>query len=514
MLKLIFSTHNLIARIGLVLLSNLLIAISAPGAPLPFLSLIVIALWGTAIIGTTPLTSMMLSGLWGLITWLVSIGWLAPTLIEFFQFSTLLAWGLLTIFCVCSSIPYLIIGFLLGKIQWIDNKWGAFEAATVFTVILSWFPLIFPGSLAHFLYKYPLFIQVLDLGGVPLLLFCLAWFNFKVTQLIRCYYFSRKIPYQGILLLMIFIGLVTGYGKYRIESVNGALKKAEKASNLKIAAIQPNLDRKDGLTPLISLSKQVVQDSPEVNLIVWPEIPTSFSFVENEEDRKKVKALVEQIKKPLVVVSSYVNAKGQLINGEIPYYNTAHYIDEYGDLQNSHYKQILVPFVEYLPYETNFPMLRKIFDKTYHYIHGKEITLFPLTTNIKAIPLICYEVVFPQLTRDYVNQGGNLILNLSNDKWFGNTNASALHFSLALFRTIEHRVPLVRVTNSGISAFVSPAGQSNPINETPILQKATKIFDIVLTKHRTLYTEWGDWFLYVITVFFIMGLVFKAKFWN
>ncbi|MGK5092321.1 apolipoprotein N-acyltransferase [Deltaproteobacteria bacterium TL4] len=461
--------------------------------------------------GTTPLTSTILSGLWAFIGWLVSIWWVAPTLVKFFQFSTLSAWGLLSILCVFSSIPYLIIGYLLGKFQWVDYKWGSVGAAVIFTVVISWFPLILPGTPAHFLYKYPLFIQVLDLGGIPLLLFCLAWFNFKMVQLIRNYYFLRKMPYKEVVLLLVFVGLITGYGKYRIESVNEELKKTENISKIRIAAIQPNLDRKDPLTPLFSLSKQVVQDFADINLIVWPETPISFSFVEDEKDRKKIEVLISQIKKPLVMVSSYVNAKDKLINGEVPYYNTAHYIDKQGNLQNSHYKQILVPFVEYLPYEKNFPSLRKVFKNTYRYTHGTEISIFSLTESIRAIPLICYEVIFSKLTRDYVNQGGNIILNLTNDKWFGNTNASAFHFSLALYRTIEYRIPLVRVTNSGISAFVSATGESSPINETPIFQKATKVFDIALAKHPTLYLEWGDWFLYVITVFFIAGYILKLR---
>jgi apolipoprotein N-acyltransferase len=156
-----------------------------------------------------------------------------------------------------------------------------------------------------------------------------------------------------------------------------------------------------------------------------------------------------------------------------------------------HYDKIhLVPFGEYVPLQRFFPFVHRLVPAAGDFAAGDKVT--PL--RIPGMPagvLICYEVIFPELARMQVEKGSRVLLNLTNDAWFGRTSAPHQHLSMSVFRAVENRRPLVRAANTGISAFISPIGE--------ITQRSELFTEALLTREVTMgepslsfYTRYGD----------------------
>lgn len=112
-------------------------------------------------------------------------------------------------------------------------------------------------------------------------------------------------------------------------------------------------------------------------------------------------------------------------------------IDPTGTCGPVYRKCILLPFGEYLPFEKRFPFLRKVFPGVLQYLQGTETALFEITGTKRIIPTLCYEFVFPGLIREFAQAGGNILLNLADDIWFGDSEASAIHLALGVYRSIS-----------------------------------------------------------------------------
>jgi apolipoprotein N-acyltransferase len=104
--------------------------------------------------------------------------------------------------------------------------------------------------------------------------------------------------------------------------------------------------------------------------------------------------------------------------------------------------------------------------------------------------LICYEVVFPELAREYVRQGSDLLVNITNDAWFGKSSAPWQHLAMARFRAIENRVWVARAANTGISAFIAPSGKI--VKQTSLFEAAFLSSEVGLGAQPKLYSHMGD----------------------
>jgi apolipoprotein N-acyltransferase len=272
--------------------------------------------------------------------------------------------------------------------------------------------------------------------------------------------------------------------------------------------IQPKLEREDSNDLLYLMSERLVSEHPDIDLLVWPEIPTRFSYVANRQDRAKVNNLIAKMKKPVVLVSGHVYPNG--VNPDDPeseYFNAAHFINADRKLEETYYKQVLVPFFEFLPGEEAAPFLRELFPNSNRYIPGKTEKLFKLNEQVRIIPLICYETIFPDIARRFVEKGGNLIVNVSNDAWLGSGNGSEYHFALGMFRAVENHMPWVRVTNSGISGVVSAQGIIQLDGLTDIESRDARVYEVNISPDRSVYANYGDVFLYSLLVMLVVSLL-------
>ncbi len=198
----------------------------------------------------------------------------------------------------------------------------------------------------------------------------------------------------------------------------------------------------------------------------------------------------EQLGTPLLLGSP---AYERHDDGSYSYYNSAFLLSaESRELERSD-KIHLVPFGEYVPLGRLLTFINKLVVGVGDFSPGK---VKPLALGDDPLGvLICYEVIFPGLARDYVRKGSRLLVNLTNDAWFGRSSAPYQHLAMARFRAIENRIWLVRAANTGISAAISPSGRvvsAGPIFETLSLDSV-----VGLGAEETFYTRFGDLFAYL-----------------
>lgn len=172
-------------------------------------------------------------------------------------------------------------------------------------------------------------------------------------------------------------------------------------------------------------------------------------------------------------------------------FNAALLLAPDGRILGHYEKQQLLAFGEYMPLQRFLPFLRTISPAIGNLTPGAG-GIVTLPNGVGIGPLICYEDILPALGRQAVRQGAQVLVNLTNDVWFGPTHAPYQHRALATFRAVENRVSLVRVTNTGLTSIIDALGRERAI--LPLFRAETLVQTIQLLRLPTVYTRFGDWF--------------------
>jgi len=222
------------------------------------------------------------------------------------------------------------------------------------------------------------------------------------------------------------------------------------------------------------------------DLVIWPETATPFYLFQDQVLTEMVIQGVREAGTYFIIGSPSVDTDHK----EHVYYNSAYLITPKGEPVGRYDKVHLVPFGEYVPLKRYLPFLGKMVAQVADFKAGRPGT--PLVWGERPIGmLICYEIIFPGLARAMTLNGGQLLVNITNDAWFGRTSAAYQHFSMAVFRSIENRRFLARAANTGISGFIDPNGRI--MAATGLFEDATLAAEVRFLDHLTAYTRWGDW---------------------
>ncbi|MDC7225271.1 MAG: apolipoprotein N-acyltransferase [Spirochaetales bacterium] len=279
---------------------------------------------------------------------------------------------------------------------------------------------------------------------------------------------------------------------------------------IKLGFVQHNADSWKGGTrqfesnknKLIELSGKALEEDPGIEMMIWsetcfvPGIDWHTRYRNDPVRYRMVKDLTDFFATqdiPYVIGNDdgqlEPNEDGELVRVD---YNAVLLYDK--ELKQTYRKTHLVPFSENFPYEKQLPWLYEEFKKReFHWWKkGTEYTVFE-AAGIKFSTPICFEDVFGYLSRIYVNNGAQIIVNLTNDSWSGSVPAEMQHMAMGVFRAVENRRTMVRGTNAGITCTIEPDGEITAmiapfeenymINTVPVYEETT-----------TLYTRWGDWF--------------------
>ena len=348
-------------------------------------------------------------------------------------------------------------------------------------------------------------IQIANITGAYGVSFLIILVNFGL------YLALRKSPRRFYILAFIFIliGATWAYGERVIKHVYPS-------QTLKVSVIQGNIPQNIKWDPkyrdliidrYIRLTKDAIAEG-KPDLVVWPE--TSLpGYMEEKDLRKAISDLARSEKTHLLIGTLH----GEGLNA----FNSACLISDGGEVLERYDKIHLVPFGEYIPFEGKIRWLRSRIDKpTGDFIKGKTYTVFKFKTKEAPVHsffscLVCYEDIFPELSRRFVRDGARFLINVTNDAWFGKTGAPYQHLQGSIFRAVENHVPVVRAANTGVSCIIDPYGRVTGVvrklrDEICVDGYATGTIRTASTK--TSYTRFGDIFSWIciILVFLKLGI--------
>ncbi len=392
----------------------------------------------------------------------------------------LFAWG--TVRVGKAGIPLMVSAPLL---------WVALEYARGH--LLTGFPWNLFG---YTQYKNLLLIQISDVTAVYGVSFLLVLINAAFTQMLVTLKNLRSFRelLAPILTLLISVGLTVSYGVYRINEIHAA----QPERSIKVGVVQGNIEQDQKWDPRFRdkilaihtrLARMAAEEQPD--LILWPEASVPFYFMVDREFQSKLLTLIDDIGIDLLFGSpDYI-----LKDGERLFFNSVFLVSPGAELRGRYDKIHLVPFGEYVPLRKALFFVRPIIDQIGDMTPGRKVSLMQTAKGTCGTP-ICYEVILPDLVRRFVLAGADFIATLTNDNWFGQSSAPYQHFSMAVFRAVENRVPLVRSANSGISGVVAADGRI--LKKTGIFEESVFTERITfLERSKTFYTRFGDIFAFL-----------------
>jgi len=300
------------------------------------------------------------------------------------------------------------------------------------------------------------------------------------------------------------VGLTLTYGHFRLTH---GQKERGHFPHVNSVIIQGNIDQSVKWSPAYQaetmmtyqrLSHSTHRFKPD--LIVWPETSLPFFFQNSKEYQPKVYAIARKSGALLVFGSPAYKT----IDGNTKYYNRAYLVTPSKEPPQYYDKVHLLPFGEYVPLKNLLFFVSRLVPAAGDFDAGQRIA--PLRQGKLSMGiLICYEAIFPGLARAHALEGANILINITNDAWFGMTSAPHQHLVMAAFRTVENRIPMIRAANTGLSAFIGVYG--NIINQsTPFTTEVLKTTLDIPKSPLTFYTRFGDIFAFVAIAISLLGI--------
>jgi apolipoprotein N-acyltransferase len=245
----------------------------------------------------------------------------------------------------------------------------------------------------------------------------------------------------------------------------------------------------------LSLRGALAEPGQPPSIIVWPEVPAPLYYFDDPVLRDYVDKLA-RASRAYVVLGIVAHAPGGAP------LNSAALISPEG-LPVSRYDKVnLVPFGEFVPWPLGFA--NKISAEVGDFTAGTHVVVSPVGTH-KIGTFICYESVFPNFVRRFVAGGAEVLINISNDGWFGKSAAREQHLSMVRMRAVENRRWILRSTNDGITVTIDPTGGLR--GELPKYLEATSYTNFSYERALTTYTRFGDWFPLLCAMVAVLGLV-------
>lgn len=370
----------------------------------------------------------------------------------------------------------------LGPPLWVALEW-----------LRSFFFIGFPWvNLGYSQHSFLNLIQFAELTGVYGISALVIFGNLVIYKLIEGQVTKRL---RLVFTVGLLIVALSGWGAWR----RSQLAALPPAHFLRIGLIQGNIpqDQKwdkdfqeETITRYEQLSREAVAKGAE--LIIWPETAVPFFFQSDIPYQQRLLTFVREIKTPLLFGAVGWQPKNMT---EVTLFNRAYLISATGEVLNHYDKIKLAPFGEYIPFHSSLLFfLDKLVEGIGDFAAGTEIRVFSLPTTQFGV-LICFEGIFPDLARRFIANGGNFLVNITNDAWFGRSSAPYQHLVMEAMRAVENRVPLVRAANTGFSAVVSPDGSIK--TKTNLYESAFLVEEISWPQVTSFYAQYGDVFTYL-----------------
>ena len=485
--------------IALILISACLLIFSFPKINQPLFAWFAFVPLLYAVEEKSAYRSFLLGWLCGLIFSIGLVYWIVVVTTTYGRLSYPIGIALML---MLSAYLALYSGLSLGLSRYVEQKssialplvfpffWVSLEYIRSF--LLSGFPW---ENLGYSQYRLRTLMQSVDVTGVYGISFLIVWVNALIYLLLRGIA-QRNIPWKSLTLTIFMLVSDLLYGTIRISEVE---KLAVQSPALRVGLVQGNIDqgikwdrnfREQALNTHQALSLRSLQDKAE--LVIWPESATPFYFQSEPYYQEALFDLIQDRGAYLLVGSpAFSQEHNRVLN-----FNSAFLLSPSRTIAGRYDKMHLVPYGEYVPLKELFFFVDKMVEGIGDFSPGRKISLLQLPGAQFGV-LICYEIIFPDLTRRFVKQGADFLVNITNDAWFGNTSAPYQLFSMAVVRAIENKRFIARSANTGVSGIITPTGEIE--SASVIFTEAAITARIKLLTMSTFYSAYGDVFALFVT---------------
>lgn len=465
-----------------------------------------------------PLQAALVSYLCGIVWYLGNCYWIYRTMHVYENIPIFASLGILLLFAMYVGLYHALFGALIG---WLNNNFS--QRTTLMVSPCAWVAVElaraqitgFPWDLLGYTQVDSLAITTLaPFAGVMGLSFIVAAIN--ALWLVRIKSTNRRITYLPVALAALFCIVVASLSAHFtppiLEKVSGVATVVQENLSVGNARASDPETKEQMLSSFVALSLHpAVGLTPRdtklfgtpandrSELIVWPEAPTDF--VDNDPLLRNVMSkLAVQAAAPVIVndvtIASYADGHPSL-------YNSASFYLPDGSYAGHYDKMHLVPFGEYTPYKPLFFFVGHLLDDLV-FIPGTQRTLFNANGKHYGV-FICYESIFGDDMRKFSRDGAQVLINISDDGWYGDTSAPWEHLDMVRMRAIENRRWIVRSTNTGITAAIDPLGRV--VERMPRHIRSSMQVAFGYRNDLTFYSRFGDWFAWLCTIIVLAMLV-------
>ena len=441
------------------------------------------------------------------------------------------------------AVRFVVIGRRLPLVAAVPLVWTLLEFVRSF--LLTGLPYFY---LAHTQYSFFTLIQITDVTGIYGVSFIVAFANGLIAHAIML---SSEVEMAkvksnvqlrvGVVALAIMLAVSIVYGFLRLNSLD--IKDGPE-----IAIVQANIPQELKRFAARRGSEEVQMELDEIyqkhlvltekvtgkpDLVVWSETMFPYPLIYQSRKGKFYNDWQHLHYSKLITPSAKSGVRfligcevgeppdkwyegGEIRWSECNTYNSAVYIDPQEGAIGRYYKIHLVPFGEYIPLRNSIPFIDKLI-KDYSELPsvprleaGRSTEIFDLNGKKFGI-LICYESIFPELVREIRRKGGDFAVNISNDGWYKDSSELDQMLAITAFRAIENRIGIVRATNTGISAFISPTGDISAML-TDAEGKIKEVEGVLrrrvaISSDNSLYSKFGDIFIYILLTALVVIIV-------
>lgn len=433
--------------------------------------------------------------------------WLVEMLKSFSGFSTPLCIFFASILLLYTAGGAGLFGWLWSRAR--DRGFNITLAAVCGIAATEFFyPQLFPYFYGASLHSVPVLLQVADLGGALLVSVLTVVVNAGIYELVEARLAKKPLPWRGPASALGFAAFSIVYGLVRMHQFDAVSAAAPKIT---VAMVQANMgifakreDAEEGDRRHRDQS-EAIEREVHPDLIVWPESGYAH-FLRRGVRNVSHSVLHDQVHTPVLFGGLAIDFDEV---GNSKSYNTAYMTDANGNVTGTYDKTYLLAFGEYIPFGETFPSLYQISANSGHFIQGSHVR--PLRLGpYRITTLICYEDIIPTFVRHAVNEANpHVLINITNDAWFGNTHEPWIHFALSKFRAVEHRRYLVRATNSGVSGVMDASGRV--VRHSGVFVQQNLHAEIPMLQSHTVYETLGDWPAWLGAIG-ILWMAFRRKF--
>jgi apolipoprotein N-acyltransferase len=531
-------THSVARSLVLAGASGLFIPLSFPKSDLELLAWIALVPLHWALDGKTKAQAFWIGWLSGTIAFTGMMSWVVTAMNTYGKVPLPISYGILLLL---TAYLGLYVGLYSAGAVWFRSlipRYGFFVFPCLWvtlelirTYALSGMPW---GLLGYSQYRQIEIIQIADHMGVYGVSFLIVLVNVALAEFLSWLmpYFRNfrpaRLPWELAAMAALLVTLSWQYGHVTLSETPFS---DVPRSSITVGVVQPNVDqavkwdtayREETLARFDRLTEKLGRAT---DLVVWPEAATPFVFEREPVYQLQLMAMANRAQAPILFGSPAL----RFYPDRRPYLmNSAYLLAPDGQMLGRYDKQHLVPFGEYIPFKSSFlSFLDKLVEGIGDFEAGTGPTVLTLPPKPKAAttgtagttlrPInfgvaICYEVIFPNLVRQFAANGAEFLVTVTNDAWFGPSAAASQHFSMVVFRSVENHLAFARSANTGISGFIDPFGRT--VEATPIFTEQAVKATMQVWRPYTFYSRHGDVFAYgcaiICALLFLFG-IFRSK---